>query len=154
MAAPGYSANLSIDPAFARRVQRRTLAALARRALAAESVPAPAELSVVITDDETVRDLNRRYRGVDTPTDVLSFELANADGFVAPPGSARLIGEIVISYPTAARQAQEAGHEIDQELAHLLVHGILHLVGHDHETPEEALAMRAREESLLGYAAH
>jgi probable rRNA maturation factor len=69
---------------------------------------------------------------------------------VTPPGSGRQLGEIVISYPTAARQAQEAGHPVDEELAHLLVHGVLHLLGHDHQSPAEARRMRAREEALLG----
>ena len=64
------------------------------------------------------------------------------------------MGEIVISYPTAARQAEEAGHTVDEELAHLLVHGILHLLGYDHESRADARRMRAREEALLGRAAH
>lgn len=154
MAVAGYAVALHIEPAFARRVRRRPLLALARRALAAEGVPTPAELSVVVSDEQTVRELNRRYRGVDAPTDVLSFGLERADGFVTPPGSARQLGEIIISYPTARRQAEEAGHGIDEELAHLLVHGVLHLLGYDHESPQEARAMRAREETLLGQAAH
>ena len=154
MARAPYTIAFSIEATFARRVRRRALATLARRALADESALAPAELGVVITDDETVRELNRRYRGVDAPTDVLSFELGADDGFVTPPGSARQLGEIVISYPTAARQAEAAGHAVEEELAHLLVHGLLHLLGYDHESTREARAMRAREETLLGRTAH
>jgi probable rRNA maturation factor len=154
MGAEAYAVALHIEQAFARRVRRRTLNALARRALAAEGVSPSAELSVLITDAETVRELNHRYRGVDAPTDVLSFGLDDGDGFVTPPGNARHLGEIVISYPTAARQAEDAGHEIDQELARLLVHGVLHLLGYDHESPQQARTMRAREEALLGGPAH
>ena len=154
MAAGGYAIALHVAAPFARRVRRRTLAALARRALAAQRAPAPAELSIAVTDDETVRGLNRRYRDVDAPTDLLSFGLEPADPFVAPPEDARLLGEVVIAYPTAARQAEEAGHTIEDELAHLLVHGILHLLGYDHGSSQEARVMRAREEELLEKAAH
>jgi probable rRNA maturation factor len=149
-----YTILLHVEPRFAKAVRKRALSALARRALTAEEATAPGELSVVITDDETVRELNRRYRGEDAPTDVLSFALGEGTGFVLPPGRARQIGEVVISYPMARRQAHAAGHRADFELAHLLVHGILHLLGHDHERPAEARAMRAREEALLGEAAH
>ena len=108
----------------------------------------------MITDDATVQELNRRYRGLDEPTDVLSFEMGEDPSFVAESKSAPLLGEVVISYQTAARQAEEAGHDVEGELAHLLVHGVLHLLGYDHESTADALAMRAREESLLGRAAH
>lgn len=152
MARSPYTIALSIDPPFARRVRARALAALARRALASEDTPV-CELSVVITDDASVRELNRRYRGEDAPTDVLSFDLTADESFVSSGGD-RLLGEVVISYPTAARQAEDAGHAVDEELAHLLVHGVLHLLGHDHQSPAEARTMRAREEALLGQPAH
>ncbi|MDZ4277871.1 MAG: rRNA maturation RNase YbeY, partial [Dehalococcoidia bacterium] len=117
------------------------------------SVAPPAELSVVIAGDETVRELNRRYRGVNETTDVLSFGLEAADRFVTPDGMRRL-GEIVISLPTALRQAETAGHSLRAELEHLLVHGILHVLGYDHESPRSEKAMRAREEELLGWPVH
>jgi len=154
MAPARYAVVFSVKPAFDRQVGRRSLTALARRVLAAEGVPGPAELSLVFADDETVRDLNRRYRGVDAPTDVLSFDLASEADFVTPPGVARQLGEIVVSYPTAGRQASEAGRAVDEELAHLVAHGILHLLGYDHESAKEARTMRAREEALLGSAVH
>ena len=149
-----YTIAWHVEPAFARSVRKRALAALARRALASESAASPSELSIVVTDDGTVRELNRRYRGEDTPTDVLSFGLDEHSGFALPPGSARQIGEVVISYPTAVRQAMAAGHAVDAELAHLLVHGVLHLLGYDHERPAQARAMRVREDALLGAAVH
>ncbi len=137
MASPGYRVLVHVDPEFALAVRRRQIITLARRALASDEVSVPAVLSVVVTDDETVRELNRRYRHVDAPTDVLSFGMAE-DRFIVPPGSARQLGEIVISYPTARRQAEEAGRPVENELAHLLVHGLLHLLGYDHESIAEA----------------
>jgi probable rRNA maturation factor len=123
---------------------------IARRVLAVEDA-GPTELGVVITDDATVRELNSRYLGIDEPTDVLSFGLGEKDDvpFALPPGEAPSLGEVIISYPTAVRQAEEQGHSVEAEVAHLLVHGILHLLGYDHvETGEERI-MRRREEALL-----
>ncbi len=150
MAPEGYAIALQVDPGFV-GVEQAALIGLAQKALASEGAQAPAELSVVVTDDERVRELNRRYRSSDAATDVLSFGMKEADGFVTPPGSPAQLGEIVISYPTAARQAAEAGHRVDQELAHLLVHGVLHLLGYDHAATNEARAMQAREEALLDF---
>lgn len=114
----------------------------------------PLELSVVVTDDETVRELNRRYLGIDTPTDVLSFGLDSEEAFVTPTAGLRQPGEIVIAFPTAVRQAEQARHSLDDELAHLLVHGVLHLLGYDHESSGDAKAMREREEAILRRSAH
>ena len=154
MSTSGYAVALHVQPPFGEQVRPRALAALARRTMAAEGVQAQAEISVVIADDETIRELNQRYRGVDAPTDVLSFDVESDGDFVTPPGSARHVGEIVISYPMAARQAERGGDAIDGELAHLLVHGLLHLLGYDHESSDEAEAMRQREDALLGRDAH
>ena len=154
MAVSGYIVALQVQPAFTDLVRRRKLLALARRAMAAESVETPTELSIVIADDETVQQLNHRYRGIDAPTDVLSFGMESADAFVMPSDSARLLGEIIISYVTAASQTDGSAGAIEDELAHLLVHGLLHLLGYDHEASDEAEAMRTREETLLGRAAH
>lgn len=153
MPARAHRVVLHIDPAFGRSLRRRALRSLARRVLAAEDVSGPVELSIAFTDDETVRDLNRRYRHEDAATDVLSFGLEGSGGFPAATGP-RPLGEVVISYPTARRQAEAAGHGVEEELAHLLVHGILHLLGYDHERPAEARRMRAREEALLGRPLH
>jgi probable rRNA maturation factor len=151
VAPPRYRIACHVESRFRRSVRVRPLIALARRALEAESAPAPGELSVAVTGDATVRDLNQRFRGIDEPTDVLSFDLAGA-GF--PEADRASLGEIIISFETAARQAAEAGQPIEDELAHLVVHGVLHLLGYDHERPADARRMRAREELLLGRAAH
>jgi probable rRNA maturation factor len=121
--------------------------------LRAERVAAPLSVSVVITNDATIRDLNRRFRQQDRATDVLSFQL-DSDPQVVSLDRVKLLGEIVISMQTARRQARTAGHSVDDELAHLLVHGVLHLLGYDHERPRDAKQMREREEDLLGPHVH
>ncbi|MCI0438855.1 MAG: rRNA maturation RNase YbeY [Chloroflexi bacterium] len=122
-------------------------------------------LSIVVADDGTVRELNRTHRGLDENTDVLSFSFEHAgeyygDGappsqwsedvnFVMPPDESAGLGEVIISYPQVARQAAEAGHSVERELVHMLAHGILHLLGYDHEQPDDEAAMRARENQVL-----
>jgi probable rRNA maturation factor len=102
----------------------------------------PAELSLALVTDREIRDLNRQYRGKDKPTDVLSFPLADA---LCP----HLLGDVIISIETATRQAQRRGHALLEELQTLLIHGILHLLGYDHEiSRREALRMRRKEQEL------
>jgi probable rRNA maturation factor len=130
------------------RVRRATQAVLK-----AEGVVPPYEVGLVFTDSETVKQLNRDYRGVDEPTDVLAFNMlpqkAGDDSFVLPPDGVTRLGEIIISYPQAVEQAREQGHSPKKELALLVIHGILHLLGYDHVEPEEEAKMRAREKELL-----
>jgi probable rRNA maturation factor len=111
----------------------------------------PTELGVVITDDATIHELNRRFLGIDEPTDVLSFGLGGRGDrpFALPPGEVASLGEVIVSYPTAVRQAEEQSHSVEAEVAHLLVHGILHLLGYDHGTPEEERVMRQKAEEVL-----
>lgn len=97
-----------------------------------------AELSVLLCDDAFIADLNQRYRGKAGPTDVLSFAMDDT-----------LLGDVVISLPTARRQAEALGHPLDVELRVLLVHGLLHLVGHDHEAPGDDARMAAEEARCL-----
>jgi probable rRNA maturation factor len=131
---------------------------LKKRVLTVRSVRARAEalraaaglrdtgLSILLVGDRTMRSLNRRYRGKDRTTDVLSFSLREGQGAVA---SHRLLGDIVISVPAARRQAREAGHSLRAEVDRLLVHGLLHLLGYDHERGKaEERRMRARERRL------
>jgi probable rRNA maturation factor len=106
-----------------------------------------AELSVVLCDDGFIQGLNAQWRGKDAPTDVLSFAMGEGEGEGMDPD---LLGDIVISVDTCARQAAELGHPPERELRVLLVHGLLHLLGYDHEdSPEEAAEMAAREAELL-----
>jgi len=121
--------------------------------LKAERVASPYEVSLVFTDSKTVQQLNRDYRGVDEPTDVLAFYMLPQkeadDSFALPPDGVTRLGEVIISYPQAVEQAKEQGHSTERELALLIIHGILHLLGYDHEEPEEEAEMRTREKGLL-----
>jgi probable rRNA maturation factor len=105
---------------------------------------ANAEISVVLCGDAFIRELNREWRGYDAPTNVLSFP-AGGD-----PASAPLLGDIVIAFETASREAFEAGKPLRDHVAHLLVHGFLHLIGHDHVEAAEAAAMETLERAILG----
>jgi probable rRNA maturation factor len=110
----------------------------------------PVELAIVITSDAQVRYLNRHYRGVDSPTDVLAFWQAEGDGFVIPPGAPRYLGDVIISFQTAEAQARRAGHSVEAELQLLTVHGVLHLLGYDHAQQDEKTAMWAAQTEILG----
>ena len=105
-----------------------------------------AELTLVITDDEAVRALNRDYRGVDAPTDVLSFG-GQTPEFVTSPDAGDYVGDVVVSYPRA--EAQAVGHSVQAELTLLVVHGVLHLLSHDHAEPDESEAMWRRQAAML-----
>ncbi len=102
---------------------------------------------MVLTDDATVHELNRTYRGVDRPTDVLSFPQREGEG--ADPQD-MVLGDIVISVDRVEAQAEEFGHSFDRELAFLSVHGLLHLLGWDHQKPDEERRMMAKTEEILG----
>ncbi|MBM3934736.1 MAG: rRNA maturation RNase YbeY [SAR202 cluster bacterium] len=125
-----------------------------------------AAVSIVITGDEDVRALNKEHRGLDENTDVLSFSFehegeyygeddrsgrdATGFEFVLPPEEKLPIGEVIISYPQTQRQAEQAGHTVGRELSLLITHGILHLLGHDHEEPDEQVVMQAIEKAVMG----
>lgn len=135
-------------------IDTHALERLAGEALAAESVATPAELSIVLADDPTVHALNRDYRNTDAPTDVLSFAQSEGDEFTRPDGAAEHLGDVIISVDTARRQAAEYAVSVQDEVAHLLVHGVLHLLGYDHENAEDAAQMRQREDAILGLTHH
>lgn len=139
---------VSVEPAFGKQVTADWIVGVVRLTLEMEKAGA-CQLGVVITGDEEMLELNREYAGEDHATDVLSFSLREGEQFVAPDDTNRL-GEVVVSYETAKRQAAEAGRDADEETAHLLVHGVLHLLGYDHAAPEEEGRMRARERRVLG----
>jgi probable rRNA maturation factor len=122
------------------RVQRDLEAALA----AAEEGAADAEVSLLLTDDAAVRVLNREWRGFDKPTNVLSFPAAHQ----APLGP-KLLGDIAIAFETTQREARDEGKAFEHHLTHLLVHGMLHLLGHDHDIDARASAMEALETRIL-----
>ncbi len=130
--------------------------------LESESCEPHTHVSVVIADDEVVRELNRQHRGLDENTDVLSFSFTHegeyyGEGergaretdvdFVLPPtqNDGVALGEIIISYPQTSLQAEQAGHPAVRELTVLLAHGILHLLGYDHEEPDDEVTMKEAE---------
>jgi len=145
---------ISVEEEFKGLVDKDLARKVAQQVLKAENVTPPYEVSIVFTDSETVQGLNRDYRGVDEPTDVIAFYMLpqkeTTPTFVLPPDGVTRLGEIIISYPQAAEQASEQGHSVNEELALLIVHGILHLLAYDHEQPEEEKRMRGREQELLG----
>ncbi len=110
--------------------------------------PEDSELSIVITDDEQIREINRDYLDRDRPTNVISFAMQEGEGSGLQPG---LLGDVVISAETAARDAAEAGLTFESELFFLLLHGILHLLGFDHErgSEEEARIMEEKEREVF-----
>lgn len=107
----------------------------------------PAGLSLILTDDARLQQLNRDYRGIDAPTDVLSFPARMPD--IEIPEMARYLGDILISVPYASRQAAKESHALIDELQLLAVHGVLHLLGHDHMTPAEKEQMWRAQTAVL-----
>ena len=111
-----------------------------------------AEISVTFTDNEGIRKLNREFRGLDKPTDVLSFPLTDYEAVNVPCADeiCGSLGDVVLSLERAKEQADEYGHSFDREIAFLVVHSMLHLLGYDHETGEEdELDMRQRQSEIL-----
>ncbi len=118
----------------------------ARAALQHQSASAAnGDITVVLTDDAQLHELNRDYLGVDAPTDVLSFPASETD----PETGARYLGDIIISIPRAEMQAHAAGHPLESEVQLLVVHGTLHLLGYDHAEPEEKSKMWKAQDEIL-----
>jgi probable rRNA maturation factor len=139
-----------IRPEFERGVDAKAVRHVALTVLQAEAAPPEAVLSVVITDDGEIQSLNQQFRGIDAPTDVLAFANEPTDQtFVTAPDEPPYLGDVIISFPRARVQAATVGHHIDKELRLLIVHGVLHLLGYDHETPQEKNRMWARQEAIL-----
>lgn len=128
-------------------VDSERLVAAATAVLTAHNVPPDTSLSVVLTSDEAVAALNEQYRGIDMPTDVLSFPAAPLP--VEVPDSAPYLGDLVIAYPYAAAQAAALGHTLNDSLALLVVHGTLHLLGYDHDTEANRAIMWAAQARAL-----
>jgi probable rRNA maturation factor len=145
--------DVQIDERFAAVADAELIERAVAQTLAAEGIAGTVEVSVLVTDDAALHALNRDYRGVDAPTDVLSFaaeDETSGPAFVSPPGTPRYLGDIAISYERVVAQAAEYGHPRERELAYLTAHGVLHLLGYDHERgAEDAAAMRAREEATM-----
>ena len=164
--------DISVDEPYQQELSEVWLRTVMEAALA-EALPVgePAQVGLVVTDDKTVQELNRQFRGLDEVTDVLSFSASHSGhwegdpqesdeaspesvdseelNFVLPPGEPSPLGEVIISFPQTIRQAQERNGPVEQELALLIIHGVLHLVGYDHMEPEDEAQMQAKERSAL-----
>ena len=164
--------DISVDEPYQQELSEVWLRTVMKAALV-EALPQgePAQVGLVVTDDKTVQELNRQFRGLDEVTDVLSFSASHSGhwegdpqesdetsrqsvdseelNFVLPPGEPSPLGEVIISFPQTIRQAQERNGPVEQELALLIIHGVLHLVGYDHMEPEDEAQMQAKERSAL-----
>jgi probable rRNA maturation factor len=125
-------------------------AGAARAALAGarRNAGGPATLALVLTDDAEQQRLNRTYRGKDAPTNVLAFALSDP-AMPQAAGAPLLLGDVVLAFETVAREAAEQGKKLEDHLRHLVVHGVLHLLGFDHQTDTDAAIMEAREVAIL-----
>jgi len=146
--------SIRIEEPFVRLVTEDWLRRAVELTLVAAGLSSPVELGLVIADDDTLRELNRSYRGVDNTTDVLAFAFSQpgnegGEHFITPPDKTLHLGEIFISYRQAERQAEEQHHPLERELALLVIHGVLHLLGYEHERPEAEQRMRAMEAKVL-----
>ena len=125
------------------------------KTLVSENAPNAIEISLMLTGQEQIQSLNRDYRGKDQPTDVLSFAMRETKEndesmpFIGPPDGILHLGEVIISYQQAIIQAKERGHSLKRELATLIIHGVLHILGYDHEKAEMGPAMAAREKAIF-----
>jgi probable rRNA maturation factor len=138
-----------------RRLSRRPIAPKEVRTRAERMLKALAlegsELSILLCNDATIRTLNRQYRQIDRPTDVLAFPQDEV-GKKSAPDQDSLLGDVVISLETARRQARKASRSVASEVTMLLAHGLLHLLGFDHRTPSEERRMKARTDALCAAA--
>lgn len=107
------------------------------------------ELAVMLTDDSGIRTLNSNWRGIDKPTNVLSFPALQPTGAGAPSDAPRMLGDIAIAYETTRKEADEEEKPFDHHLSHLAIHGFLHLIGYDHEKDDDAEAMESLEQEIL-----
>jgi probable rRNA maturation factor len=148
--------NVLIDEELEGKLELGWLRGVAEQVLLALGAGADAELGLFIATGERVRRLNRDYLGRDEPTDVLAFSAREEIGadrppFVQPPDGVLHLGEVIISYPQAVKQAKEYKHSVEREILILIIHGVLHLLGYEHDTPELELKMRAREKEVTSH---
>jgi len=149
--------NVIIDEALSGCLEASWLESVTEKILFAQVIDSRTELGLVIVGQERVRQLNLSYLGDDEPTDVLAFSMLpeqseeNLVPFMVPPDGIRHLGEVIISYPQAVIQAEDHRHSVKREIAILIIHGVLHLLGYDHDKPELERQMRAREAEILSY---
>jgi probable rRNA maturation factor len=151
--------NVLIDEDLEGNLEEGWLQNVAEKVLVTQGIASKVELGLVITSQERVQQLNQDYLGRDEPTDVLAFAMLPPEGeigvdfppFIIPPDGVRHLGEVIIAYPQATVQAREHHHSVEKEIAILIIHGVLHLLGYEHDEPEREHQMRAREAEVLSY---
>ena len=152
--------NVLIEEGLEECLEASWLQSVAEQVLVAQGADIGAELGLFITDQAKVQQLNLSYLGRDEPTDVLAFSMLpeppaagetqkDTPLFVVPPDGVTRLGEVIISYPQAVVQAEEHRHSVKKEIAILIIHGVLHLLGYDHDKPEPERQMRTREAEIL-----
>jgi len=150
-----------IDEGYEGYLEVSWLRSVAKQVLVAQDADSRVELGLVITSQERVQQLNQSYLGKDEPTDVLAFSMLPeplatgesevSSAFAQPPDGVLHLGEVIISYPQAVIQAEEHRHSVKREIAILIIHGVLHLLGYEHDKPELERQMKIREEEILSY---
>jgi probable rRNA maturation factor len=140
---------IQVDAEFQGQVQPDLLQQAALTTLIHMGMEEPYDLTVVVTDDGALHEINLRHRGVDSPTDVLAFPDDVRGPFVDAPGMPRYLGDVIISFPRAQAQAADAGHTVEAEVQLLLVHGVLHLLGYDDAVEEARARMWAAQADVL-----
>jgi len=131
------------------RVGAKRLEQVVEAVVKEEKIKGEVEISLVFTGEKRIKDLNKTYRGVDSVTDVLSFEGENEDAFISPDEGVSYLGEIFICYSRANRQSREKRHPVEKEIDILLVHGLLHLLGYDHIKDADYEVMHKKEEKVI-----
>ena len=147
--------NVLIDEGFEGSLEPSWLERVGEQVLSAQGVDPRTELGLVIVGQERMCQLNFSYLGRDEPTDVLAFAMLpeqvgrDLAPFVVPPDGIKHLGEVIICYPQTVIQAEEHQHSVERELAILIIHGVLHLLGYEHDKLEQEREMRAREAEVL-----
>ena len=155
-----YETEIQIEPAVD---YETVIKAVIEEAVEFEQCPYETEVNVILTDNDAIRDINREYREIDTPTDVLSFpmitydepadfemiEAAEIEDYFNPETGELVLGDIIISVEKVMAQAEEFGHSTKRELAFLVAHSMMHLFGYDQMTPEEAAVMEDKQNQVL-----
>ena len=149
----GVAVQFSVEDGLDAHWDEARITALVRAIVSAELVAVPGRslIGLHLVGDATIRALNAEHRGIDAHTDVLSFPLhdPSREPFVVPPDQPVSLGDVVVSHPRAVEQALEYGHSTDREVGYLVAHGVLHVLGYDHEDAADQRRMRQREEEAL-----
>lgn len=141
--------NVEVDTRFAGCVKAKWLKSIIARTLGAQGLGDEVEVSLIVTGQSKIHELNKTYLEEDRPTDVLSFPMMEPSTFVTAPDGKKHLGEVIVSFPQAVLQADEHGHPVEREISILLVHGLLHLLGFDHAEAVETKNMQAKEKEIL-----